>query len=431
MARRVFLGLTEVAGYFAGLEDGFRGLGVEVRFADLSANPLGYRRDAARRPSRRARLLSLGASPAGTWRRRTWDLLLSVNRAVRRLRALGTLPVALARFDTFILAGGGLFADGREIPLLRRLGKDVVVVFLGSDHRPPYLNGIWVRDADTLGYGRIKKDARSIRDRVRRVEDRASAVVALPTSAQFHTRSYVNFLQIGFPFAPPATKRNPPRPRGSRVVALHCPTNIASKGTVEIRTAIDGLRARGVDIDYREISGRPHHEVISAIQDADFVIDEVYSDTPMAGFATEAAYFGRPAVVTGYFADHLDQLAVSSTPPTLNASPSELMPCIEALATNTALREDLGERARMFVTDVWSPKGVAERLLSVLDGDAPSSWWVDPDSVTYAHGWGMDEGLLRAGLRNFIDQCGAQSLAMDHRPATRARLEAMAGGGAA
>ena len=234
MARRVFLGLTEVAGYFAGLEHGFRTLGVEARLFDLSANPLGYGRGGSgeRRPQR-AKLLRLGKAPAGTWRRRTWDGLLRVNRTARTVRALMLLPVALLRYDTFILAGGGLFADGRELALLRRLGKDVIVVFLGSDHRPPYLNGIWVRDAMVIGYDQIARDTVAIRDRVRRVERGSTTVVALPASAQFHDRPYVNFLAIGFPFAPPMEGHTRAQIAGDRVVALHCPTNPASKGTAE------------------------------------------------------------------------------------------------------------------------------------------------------------------------------------------------------
>ena len=36
---RVFLGLTEVAGYYRNLERGFRELGIDAHFFDLSGNP--------------------------------------------------------------------------------------------------------------------------------------------------------------------------------------------------------------------------------------------------------------------------------------------------------------------------------------------------------------------------------------------------------
>jgi hypothetical protein len=427
MARRVFLGLTEVAGYFSALERGLADLGIDARRFDLSANPLGYGRAGAPGSApRRARLLGLGVARPGSWRRRAWDLLVRTHRWYRSARALILFPYAVWRFDTFILAGSGLFADGRELSLLRRLGKQVVVVFLGSDHRPPYLNGIWIRDAQVEGFGRIARDARRIAARVRRVETSGCAVVALPSSAQFHRRPYAHFLSIGFPFARPESTAATSRVPSPRVVALHCPTNMASKGTPEIRAAIATLRQSGLDIDYRELSGRPHAQVLRAIQEADFVIDEVYSDTPMAGFATESASFGRPAVVTGYFADAEDELVPDPKPPTLAGLPDQLTAAIQQLATDAGLRADLGQRAQQFVTETWDPKVVAERLVILAEGRAPSSWMVDPDRVTYCRGWGTDEALLRASLRDLISQRGIGALMLDDRPEMRERLRRFA-----
>ena len=136
----------------------------------------------------------------------------------------------------------------------------------------------------------------------------------------------------------------------------------------------------------------------------------------MAGFATEAAFYGRPAVVTGYFAQSLEQLVPSPVPPTLHARPEGLVQAIELLASDPGFRADLGQQARRFVADTWAPSDVAKRLLSLLDGTAAKRWWVDPNSVTYCHGWGMNETLLTSGLRALIDQRGSGSLAMDHRP---------------
>ena len=43
--------------------------------------------------------------------------------------------------------------------------------------------------------------------------------------------------------------------------------------------------------------------VLEKMAMSDIVVDQVYCDTPMAGFATEAAINGVPVVVGGYYAD--------------------------------------------------------------------------------------------------------------------------------
>lgn len=433
MTRRVFLGLIEVAGYFSNLERGFLELGTDARLHDLSANPLGYgRAGVAESHRRRARLLTWADAEPGSIRRRLWGLALKMSRIARSVRALALLPFALARYNSFVLAGGGMFLGGRELWLMRALRKRVIVVFTGSDHRPPYLNGIWVREAQTVGYRTIARDARRIRDRVRRAEKWADVVVALPASAQFHQRDFVNVTAIGFPFSGSASTprdrhASSPTDPADAVIVLHAPTNPASKGSAEIRAAIKSLQAKGIMITYKEIRGRPHAEVIEAIQACDLVVDEVYSDAPMAAFATEAAFYGKPVVVTGYFAPHLHEvLAPPQVPPTLFKLPSDLTSSIELLVNDIDLRTDLGQRARTFVTTKWSPRGVAGRFSRLLDGPPPSEWVVKPGTVEYIHGWGMPEDLLRVGLRGLIERHGAAALAVDDIPTLRAKLIEMA-----
>ena len=52
----------------------------------------------------------------------------------------------------------------------------------------------------------------------------------------------------------------------------------------------------GIKANLLEISNKPHDEVLRWIQDCDFVIDEVFSDTCMGVFASEAAWYGKPCV---------------------------------------------------------------------------------------------------------------------------------------
>jgi hypothetical protein len=423
MARRVFLGLTEVAGYFSGLEAGMRRAGIDAKFYDLSANPQGYRRVSSARAPIGSRLLRFTEAPAGSLGRRLWELLLRINRAGRQLRALLLLPIAVLRYDTFVLAGGGMFLDGRELPLLSWLGKRVVVVFTGSDHRPPYLNGLWARDAFVLGFDGMIKDTKAIHARVRRVERSTTAIVALPASAQFHERPFFDFLSVGFPYSGGEPVPEEPGGRNGPVRILHCPTRPVAKGSAVIREAIRALQAKGHDIEFVELTGRPHAEVLAALGWCDFVVDETYSDSPMAGFATEAANHGRPAVVAGYFASHSsDMRPANGLPPSMFVTPDRLMDAIEQLVTDTAFRMELGRRASDYVRDVWEPSAVARRIMRIADGDAPPAWLVDPKDVTYVHGWGMPEHEVKRSIGGIVRAAGIGALRLSGRPDLQARL---------
>jgi hypothetical protein len=70
---------------------------------------------------------------------------------------------------------------------------------------------------------------------------------------------------------------------------------------------------------------------------------------------------------------------------------------------------------------------VARRLMDLIEGNVPRHWMVDPEDVEYIGGWGLTREALRQGLRGMIDAVGPSALAMDHRPALRARLLEAAG----
>ena len=71
-----------------------------------------------------------------------------------------------------------------------------------------------------------------------------------------------------------------------------------------------------------------------------FEIDQVYCDTPMAGFATEAAWFGKPAVVGGYGFDYLKTYVPEGMwPPSKTCHPDKIENAIESLIVNKVERQ--------------------------------------------------------------------------------------------
>lgn len=429
-SRRVFIGPTEVAGYFGNLQRGLEELGVETTYLDLSGHPFDYRRPTLFGRWARATLgLAMRAAEAGGATRRLWRAAWLIAYLPQMPVRIGLLATAALRHDVFILSSHTWVHRSLDLPLLRFLRKRVILVFTGTDHRPPYLDGWLAAPSSAQGWGDLARATERVRRRVTMAERCVAEIVALPASAHLHTRPIIDFLRVGIPFALPAghDAREAPTPfRGDGVRVLHSPSNPVAKGTDRVRAAIEKLRGMGYSIDYLEIVRRPHREVLAALHHCDFVVDEVFSDTPMAGFAAEAAAFAKPAVVTGYYAELIaEQLPSHAIPPTLFEPPDRLVSAIECLVRDEAFRRDLGERAQAFVMEHWTPAAVARRYLRIIDGTAPDEWRWDPARQRYLYGAGMTRESVAATVRGIVDAVGVQGLGLEHAPELAAGLVAL------
>lgn len=418
---RVFIGLSEVAGQFSSIEAALRSYGVNATFHNLSPDVFRYRRGRSRTVDR---LRALHSAREGTFGHRLWRFALRINRVIRRARAAGHFPIAAFRYDAFILGGHETFLGGIDLWILRRLRKPVVIIFTGSDHRPPFLSGKGIR---LYGDQRsMIRASRQLSGRVRRAERWAAAIVALPTSAQFHRRAFIDFLAIGIPMIGHPPQPQTPAGVSQGVRVLHCPTDPVGKGSDRIRIAIDRVRDRGIAIEYRELVGRPNDEVLRAIEWCDFVVDELYSDTPMAKFGTEAAHFSKPAVVGSYAVELYRGDGSGPVPPSQLCHPDDVEDAIYELATDPVRRTRLGAEARAFVTNAWAPARVAERLMTLISGSAPSEWTVRAEDVGYVHGWGMPEPVLVRTLSNLLRAATPHDLGIPPGTLVEANLRKLA-----
>ncbi len=416
---RVLVGLGETAGYCALLAEGLRAAGVEADHLNLGPDPMRYTSAQAPRLVRLARWLGMrrrsGPGPRAAW------------AALHRLTVAWLFLQALLRYDAFILRAGDSFFALRDLPLLRRLGKRVVVVFFGSDSRPSYLNGAEIAAGQSGARASAVTGAK--RRMVERIEREATHIVCHPMSAQLHRRRAVAFLAMGIPRRLERAPVAPPAAAGA-VRFLHAPSRAHDKGTERIRAAVDQARAGSLDVELRVVTGRPNADVLSAIREADVVVDQLYSDTPMAALAAEAAAVGRPAIVAGYGWDALRAMEdEADLPPTHRCHPGALADAIRRLAVDAPYRIDLGQRARHYVEERWAPERVAERYLSLLRGDASEAWWFEPSDVDYVLGAGASEDTIREAVRGVLEAAGPGGLHLDDKPHLVERLLALVDGG--
>ena len=410
---RIVIAPIEVAGVAQGLLEGFALLGVTAQAALCAPHPFGYQ-------------LRVDSTILGIWRSiGAWRLrieqrslpLRAVAKGAQHLWGWVSLFSVLNRTDCFVFLFAKTFTDTRaELLLLRSLRKKIVFIYLGSDARPPYIDRITHVSESAPDLLSLRKRTRRQSRRIRTQERFATHCINLPGTGHFHRRPFVNWFELGLPRTVAGSGvRSEPRP-GRAVRILHSPSDRRVKGTDAIAAAVESLRLKGYELDLVTVTDAPNSVVKHELSACDLVVDQLYSDSPMAAFATEAAHFAKPVLVGGYAARNVEHLVGGVQLPTLFVHPDDLNDALEGLITHPDRRRALGIQAQRFVLDHWAPVDVARRLLRIINDDFPRRWLVSPSTLRYVHGCGGSEELTRRQVAALVDAFGPEALCVSDKP---------------
>lgn len=417
---RVCVGVMEVSGLASGLVTGFRALGLHADLVLGYKHPFGYETfgGVSSVANLWARVGGLRSASKRFFLKAFWVLL---HRVIGWFIFIRCIP----SYDVFIFTFGQSFTGGKlELRLLRLLGKKVIFIYAGSDSRPPYLDGgVVPLDLDSGAVARIARMARKKFRMVRFQEKYADYVINSPSSAQFHSKKFINWFSMGVPVSSVGLECNSSRSSGGVIRILHSPSNPLAKGSDLISSAIESLSRKGYRVELILVSGQPNSVVRDLIKSCDFVVDQVYSDSPMAVFAAEAASLAKPAVVAGYYAKKISSVVPpEDMPPSLYVMPDELELAIERMISSPEFREALGRKAYEFISCRWSCIEVAKRYSSLLTGDVPEAWYFDPSALNYVGGWGISIQRIKFVVSQIIEKYGAEALCLDDQPILKGEL---------
>ncbi len=417
---KIFIGLRDTASNESGLHQGFGEIGVKSVLCLLESNPY-TRAKPSEKPPWIERL-------AADYRALEQTQLTTGFAKKRRQRAMlmcrwRMLFWAIGNCDTFILGYRSTFFGFRELPLLRLLRKRIIYVCYGSDARPPYLDGNWINEPAESAQRLVELTAETA-DALARIERWAHVVVNRPVHAQFMRKPFVDKEQIGRPCSVAGELLPDSGADGVTrdVRILHAPSASKCKGTEHIRGVIEALRAKGLRIEYSEITGQPNAAVLEAIKQSDIVVDQAYADIPLAGLSTEAAFFGRAALVGGYA-----KSIPTACPTELFVAPQDMGAAAERLIREPAYRASHAKSQHEFVMTNWTARAVAERFRQLAKGDIPAGWIVKPEGVRYLHGCGADESRVQQAVREVVKHAGKSALKLDHNATLRDALLRWAG----
>lgn len=419
---RIFVGTTEIAGYYAHLARGLRELGFICDYVSFFDHPFEYDGES------KNRLLLLIKNLRFRRKKANLSVVKFFYLLVYALMKVVWIIYSIPRYDVYIFGfGTSLVEFNIDLPILKILRKVVISNLAhGSEARPPYIDGSYQSKSGEIPKLRDIYEITKLKKRKVCLHQKcASILIGAPFStSHFINRPFINHFALGLPFltrTEPAASRSKAAPLhddGARPIRiLHSPSHPVAKGSPQIVQAISNLQNKGYNIDFVLVHGKPNREVLEEIAQCDFVVDQIYSDTPMAAFATEAAWFGKPAVVGGYGLDRLRSFVPDSMwPPSLTCHPDEIERAIEYLITHPEARMQLGEAAQRFVQEKWSAVEVAKRYLRIIEGDIPDEWWLDPRQVLYLEGFGQPVERTKEVIRAMVEEYGKESLQLNHRP---------------
>jgi glycosyltransferase involved in cell wall biosynthesis len=288
---------------------------------------------------------------------RGYDRSLHLERhrssAAKWLVAFHAFLQAARRFDLFHYHTSVtlLYPLRWDLPLLKAMGKTIVIQFWGSDLRgkpPDALSYLRYADAVIVGSYHMLAYAPE------------GTHVVLPGLDLAHWPDP----QGGDAPLGPAAGQD----RAGPVRVVHAPSRRRTKGTAQVLAALDELRDRGVPFELVLVEGVPHAEAVEIYAGGDIAIDQ------LAGgwygiFALEMMALGKP--VLGYVstqnADRLEG-ARGLRPPLVSVSADTLAGELESLILDPASRAQRGAQGRSYVEHLHDVDRSAEQVIQIYQG---------------------------------------------------------------
>jgi glycosyltransferase involved in cell wall biosynthesis len=156
-----------------------------------------------------------------------------------------------------------------------------------------------------------------------------------------------------------------------KLVVGHFPNHGYFKGSKYLEVAILDLQAEGHAIDLVQLSGKPHSEILAAMQEVDVLVDQLISGS-FGLTAVEAMASGCPVICYLH-----DEVAVADRDacPIIEANPETIKDVLRALIVDRGRLSAAGAAGPQYVRRNYSVVSLGKHLadLYVATADLPES----------------------------------------------------------
>lgn len=304
-----------------------------------------------------------------------------LNRSARAMRILKLI----AQHDLFVFIwAGASLRWGTEVPLLKKLGKRIVWIFCGSDVRHPmaYEQEFSSMVLSDDQFERVGKDPLDQwLQGVRLAERYSDLIISQPNQSGLAVRPYDHF------FLPLKLSQYKHQSPGREVpVVVHAPSVKSIKGTKYILQAIERLRAEGLRFEFQLLHGVSNQEVLSSLENADVVIEQV--NWPLHGKLGLEAMASECALAS---CNQEDYEPIPPNRPIWHVDPRNVNAQLKRLIIDRELRVRLAHEGRAYVKRYHDHVQVVQRILNALSlGEARK---YDHYPTFYAERFRLPEGV--------------------------------------
>ncbi len=277
----------------------------------------------------------------------------------------GHFPSRYPAFLNRLFLGYARLLEQRDLPLLRRAGKGIVVTYQGDDARQGDFclenfeitfarevePGYYTPEEDEHKRRRIARFAR-FADRIYTVNPDLLRV--LPPQACF--LPYANIDLREWKVVAGAGSAGVP-------LVVHAPSHRGVKGTRYILDAVSRLQAEGIAFEFVLVEGLSHAAARRIYERADLLVDQLLAGW-YGGLAVELMALGKP-VLCYLRPDDLELIprAMREQLPIVNVTPDSLYEVLkEYLTHRRGELPELGRRGRAYVEAWHEPRKIAAEL---------------------------------------------------------------------
>lgn len=341
MNRKVFIGLSNTAGYGTRLIKGFRKAGLSADFYSPDKHPFGYDESLTKKIKRFSNI---------------W-----INRFYMRY----FLFKCLIKYDAFIFfSGDSLLSKYRDFKYYHFFKKKTMMIFLGCDLQQPELTR-----RENIPYSACHNCKQDYKDfvgcvpelkliRTKAIEEITDIIVSHKAFSDSLQKEYINIIQpINIEEFPEIIDHL----ENSKPVILHAPSNFGYKGTEFLIQAIERLKSE-FDFEFRLVQNVSIKTLFKEIEKADLIVDQLIQGW-FGMLPLEAMMYEKPVIC--YMRDDVLKVQPPDNP-MINANPSTIYEVLKRMLEDTSTWKDIGKAGRKYVIKHHDAKIIAKHYSDLL-----------------------------------------------------------------
>lgn len=326
---RVIHGTMEIANQMYTLTEGLKNIGVNAKTLNYYPNYLKYKSDY---------IMDINK----------WDFI----RANNEVKNLASQLIPENDVFHFHYATS-LSLDYSDLPLLKELGKKVVMHYWGSDIRR---YSIAKKNNPYVIANKLNED--DIKRKMEYLSKFVDCCIVADKELYYYAKDFHNNIK----FVPQAInlnnyKFNQSQNKNEKFLIVHAPTNRILKGTDYIIKAIENLQKK-YDFEFKLVENMSHEEAKEIYSKADLIIDQLR----LGGyglFSLECMAMGKPVIC--WVADYVREFYPEELP-IISASIDNIEQKLEFILNNKEMIDDIGRKGRAYVEQYHDYIKVAQIL---------------------------------------------------------------------